>query len=58
MGTDAKVPEEEPFSDEVLAEIARRAEAVLDGEAGIPWEQVEADVRQRLNFIRLRLYSK
>ena len=30
------------------AEIERRARRVLNGEPGIPWEQVEAEARARL----------
>jgi hypothetical protein len=32
---------------EWVAEMERRAQRVLNGEPGIPWEQVEAAVRQR-----------
>jgi putative addiction module component (TIGR02574 family) len=34
--------------EEWLAEIGRRADRALDGQPGIPWEQVEANVRRRL----------
>lgn len=34
--------------EEWIAEIERRAQAVLDGEPGIPWEDVKAAVSQRL----------
>jgi putative addiction module component (TIGR02574 family) len=34
--------------EEWLAEIGRRADRASDGQPGIPWEQVEANVRRRI----------
>jgi hypothetical protein len=43
--------------EEWMAEISRRVEKALAGEPGIPWEQVESDVRQRLKSIRQNMDS-
>jgi putative addiction module component (TIGR02574 family) len=42
-------PGPEPTYQEWIAEIERRARAVLAGEPGIPWEEARAEIRQRLS---------
>jgi putative addiction module component (TIGR02574 family) len=44
--------QEDISNDEWVAEIERRAQRALNGEPGIPWEQVEANVRQHLSSLR------
>jgi hypothetical protein len=53
-----RTEQEEPLSKEWLAEIARRADKALEGEPGIPWEQVQEHVRERFDSIRRRRLSK
>jgi putative addiction module component (TIGR02574 family) len=44
-----ETPRPEPSYEEWIAEIERRARAVLAGEPGIPWEEARAEIRQRLS---------
>jgi putative addiction module component (TIGR02574 family) len=44
------IPLDHASDEEWLAEIARRADRASNGQPGIPWEQVEANVRRRLNL--------
>lgn len=47
MGPEPSGPE--PSYQEWIAEIERRARAVLAGEPGIPWEEAREEIRQRLS---------
>ncbi len=45
---DSAPPGSERSEEEWIVEIERRVQSVLDGEPGIPWEDVKAAVSQRL----------
>jgi putative addiction module component (TIGR02574 family) len=44
------IPLDHVSDEEWLAEIGRRADRAQNGQPGIPWEQVEANVHRRLNL--------